>query len=106
MVAEELRRVFDAKGHQMNVRHIDGARQNEMPSADLHIFGSPTRLGKPIGSMHRLIRRTALPPRMAAHVPTSALAAAIYAATAIRNTAHLTNADSETIKEHEWRYQH
>jgi len=61
-VAEELRRVIEAKGHQMNVHHIDGAKPKEMPSAGLYIFGSPTRSGGPIGSMRRFIKKVALPP--------------------------------------------
>jgi len=61
-VAEELRRVMDARGHQMNVHHIDGAKPREMPRADLYIFGSPTRFGRPIGSMRRFIKKVSLPP--------------------------------------------
>lgn len=41
-----------------------------------------------------------------AHVPTHALAAAVYAATAVRDPAHLSNAEAATIEEREWQYQH
>lgn len=41
-----------------------------------------------------------------AHVPTHALAAAVYAATAIRDATHPANADAATTKEREWQYQH
>ena len=41
-----------------------------------------------------------------AHVPTHALAAAVYAATAIRDAAHPANADAATTKEREWQYRH
>jgi len=41
-----------------------------------------------------------------AHVPKHALAAAVYAATAIRDATHLTNADAAMTKEREWQYQH
>lgn len=61
-VAEELRRIMEADGHQMIIHHIDGAKPKEMPSADLYIFGSPTRFGGPIGSMRRFIKKVALPP--------------------------------------------
>ncbi|UCE73414.1 MAG: flavodoxin family protein [Methanomassiliicoccales archaeon] len=62
-VAEELRRVMEAKGHQMNVHHIKGADPKKLPPADLYIFGSPTRMGKPIGGMRRFIKKVALPPK-------------------------------------------
>jgi flavodoxin len=60
-VAEELRRVVETKGHQVNVHHIDDAEPKELPLADLYIFGSPTRFGGPIGSMHRFIKKVTLP---------------------------------------------
>jgi hypothetical protein len=41
-----------------------------------------------------------------AHVPTHALAAAVYAATAIRDTTEPASADAATTKEQEWQYQH
>jgi hypothetical protein len=41
-----------------------------------------------------------------AHVPGHAIAAAIYAATAVRDAADSANADSATIKERDWQYQH
>ncbi len=61
-VAEELRRIMDTKGHQVNVHHIDEVDAKELPSADLYIFGSPTRFGGPIGSMHRFIKKVSFPP--------------------------------------------
>jgi hypothetical protein len=61
-VAEELRRVMEAKGQQMNVQHIDDAEAKELPLADLYIFGSPTRFGGPIGSMRKFIKKASLPP--------------------------------------------
>ncbi len=60
-VAEELRRVMEAKGHQLNVHHIKGANPKKLPSADLYIFGSPTRFGKPIGGMRRFTKKVTLP---------------------------------------------
>jgi hypothetical protein len=42
----------------------------------------------------------------AAHVPTHALAAAVYAATAIRDSTHPKDADAATAKEREWQLQH
>jgi len=62
MIAEELRRIAETSGHQMNVHHIDDARPKEMPAADMYIFGSPTRFGGPIGGMRRFIKKVVLPP--------------------------------------------
>ena len=61
MVAEELQRVLKAKGHQVNVHHVKEAKPKELPRADLYIFGSPTRIGKPIGSMRRFVKKVILP---------------------------------------------
>lgn len=52
---------METNGHQMSVHHIAGAKPKEMPSADLYIFGSPTRFGRPIGSMRRFIKKVTLP---------------------------------------------
>jgi flavodoxin len=60
-VAEELRRLMEARGHQANVHHIDDSKPKEPPQADLYIFGSPTRFGGPIGSMKRFAKKIALP---------------------------------------------
>jgi flavodoxin len=61
-VAEELRSVLEAAGHSVNVHHIKEANPKKMPEADLYIFGSPTRIGRPIGSMRRFIKKVLLPP--------------------------------------------
>jgi len=61
MVAEELRRVMETKGHQANVHHIRESTPKELPRADLYVFGSPTRFGGPIGSMRRFVRKASLP---------------------------------------------
>ena len=42
----------------------------------------------------------------AAHVPTHAIAAAIYAATAVRDASDPDDADSATLKERDWQYRH
>jgi len=61
MVAEELRRLLETKGHQTNVHHIDKSKPRELPAADLYIFGSPTRFGKPLRSMRRFAKKISLP---------------------------------------------
>ncbi|MBI0583974.1 MAG: hypothetical protein ISF22_07080 [Methanomassiliicoccus sp.] len=61
-VADEFKRVMEARGHQVNVYHIDEASVKALPPADLYVFGSPTRFGGPIGAMRRFIKKVDLPP--------------------------------------------
>ncbi len=61
MVAEELKKQLAAKGLTVNVHHIRDARPKELPPADLYLFSSPGRIGKPIGSMRRFLKRVNLP---------------------------------------------
>lgn len=59
-IAEELSISLGAKGHEVKVHHIDDARPKELPSADIYIFGSPTRFGGPIGEMKRFLKKAEL----------------------------------------------
>jgi len=61
MVAEEFKKQMAAKGVAVNVHHIREARPKEMPPADLYLFSSPGRMGKPIGRMRRFLKKTKLP---------------------------------------------
>ena len=61
MVAEEFKKQMDAKGVAVNVHHIRDARPKEMPPADLYLFSSPGRMGKPIGGMRRFLKKAKLP---------------------------------------------
>ena len=61
MVAEEFKQQMAAKGVAVNVHHIREARPKEMPPADLYLFSSPGRMGKPIGAMRRFLKKTKLP---------------------------------------------
>lgn len=60
-VAEEFRELMGAKGHQVSIHHIKDSRPKELPQADLYVFGSPTRLGKPIGGMRGFLKKIKLP---------------------------------------------
>jgi len=60
-VSEELKRVLEAEGHQVAVRHIDGVKPKEGQPADLFIIGSHTRFGGPIGSMKKFVKKASLP---------------------------------------------
>jgi len=60
MVAEEFKKQMAAKGVTVNVHHIRNARPKEMPPADLYLFSSPGRMGRPIGSMRRFLKKAKL----------------------------------------------
>jgi flavodoxin len=61
MVAEEFQKQMTAKGVTVNVHHIRDTRPREMPPADLYLFSSPGRFGKPIGSMRSFLKEAMLP---------------------------------------------
>ena len=61
-VAEEFKRLMAARGVAVNVHHIRDAKPKELPPADLYLFSSPARLGKPIGSMRKFLKKAVLPP--------------------------------------------
>jgi len=61
MVAIEIQRLMASKGHQASVHDHREARPRELPPADLYIFGTPARIGKPLGSMRRFIKKVELP---------------------------------------------
>ena len=60
-VAEEFRNRMAARGVTVDVHHVREARPREMPAADLYLFSSPGRLGKPIGRARRFLKRLRLP---------------------------------------------
>lgn len=62
-VAEEFKKQMVAKEVNVNVHHIREARLKEMPPADLYLFSSPGRMGKPIGGMRRFLKKAKLPSR-------------------------------------------
>jgi hypothetical protein len=61
MVAAEFSRLMAAQGVTVDVHHIRDARPGELPPADLYLFSSPGRIGKPIGGMRRFLKKVALP---------------------------------------------
>ena len=61
MVAEEFKKQMAGKGVTVNVHHIRDARPKEMPPADLYLYSSPGRMGKPIGGMRRFLKKAKLP---------------------------------------------
>ena len=61
MVAEEFKQQMAAKGVTVNVHHIQDARPKEIPEADLYLFSSPGRMGKPRGCVRRFLKKARLP---------------------------------------------
>ncbi len=60
-VADEFQKQLAAKGVTVTVHHIRDARPKEMPLADLYLFSSPGRMGKPIWGMRRFLKKAKLP---------------------------------------------
>lgn len=56
-VAEEFKKLMAAQGVVVNVHHVKEARPKEIMPADLYVFSSPGRFGKPIGSMRRFLKK-------------------------------------------------
>ncbi|HEX6935974.1 MAG TPA: hypothetical protein VF227_05600 [Actinomycetes bacterium] len=60
-VAEEFEKQMAAKGVKVDVHHIRDVSAKEPPPADLYVFSSPGRMGKPIGGMRRFLKKVRLP---------------------------------------------
>ncbi len=60
-VADEFKRLMAVRGITVNVRHVRDAAPKEMPAADLYVFSSPGRMGRPIGRMRRFLKKLQLP---------------------------------------------
>ena len=74
MVAQEFERQMVARGITVNVHHVRGANPKEMPTADLYLFSSPGRFGKPIGDMRRFLKDARLPSGTKCAILTTGLA--------------------------------
>lgn len=60
-VAEEFRKSMTARGVTVNVHHVREADPREPAPADLYLFSSPGRMGRPIGGMRRFLKQVKLP---------------------------------------------
>jgi hypothetical protein len=60
-VAEEFKRLMAARGVTVNVQNYRQAKPKEMPDADLYLFSSPGRMGKPVWGMRRFLKKVRLP---------------------------------------------
>lgn len=60
-VAEDFKEQMDAKGVRVDVHHVREMKRTPVAPADLYVFSSPGRMGRPIGSMRRFLKRLSLP---------------------------------------------
>jgi hypothetical protein len=60
-VAEAFKEAMAARGVEVSVHHIEAVRSTELPPADLYVFSSPGRFGKPIKGMRRYLTDVRLP---------------------------------------------
>ncbi len=61
MVAAEFERQMAARGVSIEVHHIREVSPTTLAPADLYVFSSPGRYGKPIGGMRRFLKKVARP---------------------------------------------
>jgi hypothetical protein len=61
MVAEEFKKQMASKGVTVTVHHFREVSPKELPPADLYMFSSPGRFGKPLGAMRRFLKKVRLP---------------------------------------------
>jgi len=62
MVAAEFKKIMAARGITVSVQHIRDANPKDLPQADLYVFSSPGRMGKPKGSVRRFLSKVSLEP--------------------------------------------
>jgi menaquinone-dependent protoporphyrinogen IX oxidase len=62
MVAAEFKKIMAARGITVSVQHIRDASPKDLPQADLYVFSSPGRMGKPKGSVRRFLSKVSLEP--------------------------------------------
>jgi hypothetical protein len=60
-VAEEFKKIMAGRGITVSIRHISDADPAKLPAADLYVFSSPGRMGKPKGDARRFLRKVRLP---------------------------------------------
>jgi hypothetical protein len=50
-----------ARGVEVDLHHVRDVKPTELPPADLYVFSSPGRMGKPIRGMRRFLKDLRLP---------------------------------------------
>ena len=61
-VAAEFSRQMAARDVEVDVHHVRDVDAGKLPPADLYVFSSPGRMGRPIGAVRRFLKRLELPP--------------------------------------------
>jgi hypothetical protein len=61
MVAEAFAKDMAARDVEVAVHHIDDLDPTRLPPADLYVFSSPGRYGKPIKGVRRFLKQLTLP---------------------------------------------
>jgi hypothetical protein len=61
LVAEEFKNQMAARGATVATHHIRDVKPTEIPPADLYVFSSPGRMGRPIRGMRRFLKKLQLP---------------------------------------------
>ena len=62
LVAEVFKKLMAARGVTVSVQHIRDANPSDLPAADLYVFSSPGRFGKPKGNARRFLGKVSLEP--------------------------------------------
>jgi len=60
-VADEFKKQMELKGITVNIHHVKKSKPQDIPPADLYIFSSPGRFGKPIGDMQHFLKKVKVP---------------------------------------------
>ena len=60
-VAEEFKTRMASRGVSVNVHHVDDVKPSRPPPADLYVFSSPGRMGRPVRGMRRFLKKLDLP---------------------------------------------
>ena len=60
-VAEQFRAHMAQRGVDVDVHHIHEVDPHRVAQADLHVFSSPGRMGRPRGTMRRFLKKLSLP---------------------------------------------
>ena len=61
-VAAAFKQDMATHGAEVVVHHVAEVKPREIPPADLYVFSSPGRMGRPIKSMRRFLKDLSLPP--------------------------------------------
>jgi len=60
-VAEEFKNQMAAKGVTVNIHHVKDVKPKEILPADVYLFSSPGRMGRPTWGVSRFLKKVKLP---------------------------------------------